>query len=113
MLHDAKLSFLDYDNEAGRPFRAAMIARGIPAEELHSSEYASVVWAVADNAIMPEAVQQDAEFPYATLGELGLTIKTVRGREIVTEARHGGRKRRRDDPDMAVDEIPEATDAPT
>ena len=59
----------DYDHTAGRPFRAAMIARGITAEELDSSDYASVVWAVADDAVLP---QQDMEFPYATIGELGL-----------------------------------------
>ena len=28
----------------------------------------------------------DAEFPYATIGELGLGIETVRGREFVTES---------------------------
>ena len=32
---------------------------------------------------------QDVEFPYATISELGLTIKTVRGREAVTEAQRG------------------------
>ena len=62
---------------------------------------------------MPAATQQDVEFPYATIGELGLTIKTVRGREIVTEARRDGRKRRREDLDKAAGETPEATDAPT
>ena len=87
-----------------------MMARGITAEELDSSDYASVVWAVADDAVLP---QQDMEFPYATIGELGLTIKTVRGREIVTEAQRGGRKRRREDPAKGAGEMPEATDAPT
>jgi hypothetical protein len=71
----------DYDNDTSRPFRAAMIARGITAEELDSPEYATIAWTVADNAVIPAVTQQDAEFPYATIGELGLAIKTVRGRE--------------------------------
>ena len=100
----------DYDYTAGRPFRAAMMARGITAEELDSTDYADVVWTVANSAVMP---QKEMEFPYAAISELGLTIKTVRGREVVTEARHGGRKRRREDPAGCVDGIPEATDAPT
>lgn len=100
----------DYDHTVGRPFRVAMIARGITAEELDSADYASVVWAIADSAVMP---QQDVEFPYATISELGLTIKTVRGREVVTEAQRGGRKRRREDPAMGAGEMPAATDAPT
>ena len=41
----------DYDHNTGRPFRAAMIARGVTAEELDSPAYAAIVWAVADNAI--------------------------------------------------------------
>ena len=66
-----------------------------------------------DDAVIPAVTQQDAEFPYATIGELGLAIKAVRGREIVTEARRGGRKRRREDPDTPAGATPEATDAPT
>ena len=41
----------DYDNSSGRPFRAAMLARGITVEELDSPEYATVVWTVADDAM--------------------------------------------------------------
>ena len=102
----------DYDNSSGRPFRAAMLARGTTVEELDSPEYATVVWTIADDAMAQGAVQQDAEFPYATIGELGLGIETVRGREIVTEARRGGRKRRHGDSAMAADEISVASDAP-
>ena len=103
----------DYDNSSGRPFRAAMLARGITVEELDSPEYATVVWTIADDAMAQGAVQQDAEFPYATIGELGLGIETVRGREIVAEARRGGRKRRHGDSAIAADEISVASDALT
>ena len=89
------------------------LARGITAEELDSPEYATVVWTVADGAMAQGGVRPDAEFPYATIGELGLRIETVRGREIVTEARRGRRKRRHGDSAMAADEISVASDAPT
>ena len=102
----------DYDNSSGRPFRAAMLARGITVKELDSPEYAEV-WTVADDAMAQGPVRPDAEYPYATIGELGLGIETVRGREIVTEARRGGRKRRHGDSAMAADEISVASDAPT
>ena len=38
----------DYDNSSGRPFRAAMLARGITVEELDSPEYATTVWTITD-----------------------------------------------------------------
>ena len=92
----------DYDHTQGRPFRAAMLARGITAAELDSPGYAAAVWTIADDAAMPRA---DVDFPYAAAGELGLRITAMRGREVVAEIRRGGRKRRHGDSAMAADEV--------
>ena len=100
----------DYDHTQDRPFRAAMLRRGITADELDSDAYATVEWAMADDVVMPGV---DMDFPYATIDELSLRITTMRGRKVVTEKRRGGRKRRHGESAMAADEMPEADDAPT
>ena len=63
-----------------------------------------VVWTLASDIMRLGAAQQDVEFPYATIDELGLRIETIRGRETVTVARRGGRKRRHGESAIAADE---------
>ena len=102
----------DYDHKSGRPFRRAMLARGVPAEALDSRDYATVVWTIADGVMEAGTVQRDADFPYATLEELGLCAKVERARVVVREANTRGRKRERGEP-RALTRRTEATDAPT
>ena len=42
----------DYDSVPRRPFRRAMLARGVPAEALDSPDYAAVVWKIRGGAAM-------------------------------------------------------------
>ena len=104
----------DYDSVPRRPFRRAMLARGVPAEALDSPDYAAVVWKIRGGAAEAEAVLQDADFPYATLDELGLCIVVERKRSVVRVTRRRGRKRAHEGNAAAMTtRRRRATDAPT
>ena len=91
-----------------------MLAKGLAAtDELDSPEYATMVWTMADDAVLAGAAQQDVDFPHATIDELGLQIATTCGRSSVTETRRSGQKRRHGESATAADEAPAANDAPT
>ena len=84
----------DYDHQnSGRLFRRAMMARGVPAEALDSREYAAATWTMAEGVMGAGTIQRDEDFPYATVGELGLCVQAERARTVVREARTSGRKR--------------------
>ena len=95
----------DHTHRVGRVPRgdASTGHSGITAAELDSPGYAAAVWTIADDAAMPRA---DVDFPYAAVGELGLRITVMRGREVVAEIRRRGRgrKRRHGESAMAADE---------
>jgi hypothetical protein len=103
----------DYDHEPGRPFRRAMLARGVPAEALDSRAYAVATWTIANGVMEAGMIQRDEDFPYDTVNELGLRVQVERARTVVREARTGGKKRTRDASRTRTRPTPAATDAPT
>eukprot|EP00966_Prymnesium_polylepis_P314694 7271656-Prymnesium_polylepis.1 len=67
----------DYDHDPGRPFRAAMLARGVSERELDSDEYKRGRWVLARPDTGAERWAPQADFPLRTLEELGLDLEQM------------------------------------